>query len=105
MSVAEYVDDVREIEAVSASEAGPASRRIVASYGFWIFLLSDIVMFSALFASYAVLATGTAGGPVGAQLFNQRERRDGDGFPSALQLYVRTDVVGGQFAKPFRTSS
>ncbi len=35
----------------SASEAGPAPKRIVVAYGFWIFLLSDIVMFSALFAS------------------------------------------------------
>ncbi|MET0539135.1 MAG: cytochrome o ubiquinol oxidase subunit III [Xanthobacteraceae bacterium] len=53
------------------SEAGPAPKRIVVTYGFWIFLLSDIVMFSALFASYAVLVRATAGGPGGAQLFNQ----------------------------------
>ncbi|MEK1850327.1 MAG: cytochrome o ubiquinol oxidase subunit III [Phyllobacterium sp.] len=58
-------------EAPSASEAGPAPKRIVAAYGFWIFLLSDIVMFSALFASYAVLVHSTAGGPNGAELFNQ----------------------------------
>src|ERR1700724_160422 len=56
---------------ISASEAGPAPKRIVVAYGFWIFLLSDIVMFSALFASYAVLVHATAGGPTGAQLFNQ----------------------------------
>ena len=55
----------------SASEAGPAPKRIVVAYGFWIFLLSDIVMFSALFAAYAVLVHATAGGPAGAQLFNQ----------------------------------
>ena len=55
----------------SASEAGPAPKRIVVAYGFWIFLLSDIVMFSALFAAYAVLVRATAGGPTGAQLFNQ----------------------------------
>jgi cytochrome o ubiquinol oxidase subunit III len=55
----------------SASEAGPAPKRIVVAYGFWIFLLSDIVMFSALFAGYAVLARATAGGPSGVQLFNQ----------------------------------
>ncbi len=54
-----------------ASEAGPAPKRIVVVYGFWIFLLSDIVMFSALFAGYAVLARATAGGPSGVQLFNQ----------------------------------
>src|ERR1700740_3142729 len=50
---------------------GLASKRIVVGYGFWIFLLSDIVMFSAFFAGYAVLAHATAGGPSGAQLFNQ----------------------------------
>src|SRR5207245_8221381 len=55
----------------AASEAGPAPKRIVVAYGFWIFLLSDIVMFSALFAAYAVLVRATAGGPTGAQLFNQ----------------------------------
>jgi hypothetical protein len=41
---------------------GPAPKRIVVAYGFWIFLLSDIVMFSALFAAYAVLVHATAGG-------------------------------------------
>ncbi len=55
-----------------ASEAGPAPKRIVVAYGFWIFLLSDIVMFSALFAGYAVLHNATAGGPTGAELFSQR---------------------------------
>jgi cytochrome o ubiquinol oxidase subunit 3 len=49
---------------------GPASKRIVVGYGFWIFLLSDIVMFSAFFASYAVLSGATAGGPTGRQVFN-----------------------------------
>jgi len=54
-----------------AAEAGPAPKRTVVAYGFWIFLLSDIVMFSALFAGYAVLVRATAGGPSGPQLFNQ----------------------------------
>jgi cytochrome o ubiquinol oxidase subunit 3 len=49
---------------------GPASKRIVVAYGFWIFILGDIVMFSALFAAYAVLRDNTAGGPSGADLFN-----------------------------------
>jgi len=56
---------------IPAAEAGPAPKRIVVSYGFWIFLLSDIVMFAALFAAYAVLKNGTADAPTGAQLFNQ----------------------------------
>src|SRR5262245_3493051 len=55
-----------------ARPAGPAPKRIVVAYGFWIFILSDIVMFSALFAAYAVLAGNAAGGPTGADLFNLR---------------------------------
>ena len=67
-----FDDEVRHEAQPSASEAGPAAKRIVVGYGFWIFLLSDIVMFSAFFAAYAVLAHATAGGPGGMQLFNQR---------------------------------
>ena len=51
---------------------GPAPVRIIVGYGFWIFLLSDIIMFSALFASYAVLSGQTAGGPSGRELFELR---------------------------------
>jgi cytochrome o ubiquinol oxidase subunit III len=71
MNIAVTMDDVGKDTLASASEAGPAPKRIVVAYGFWIFLLSDIVMFSALFAAYAVLVRATAGGPAGVQLFNQ----------------------------------
>ena len=71
MSVAAAVYDVDQRAEVPISETGPAPKRIVVAYGFWIFLLSDIVMFSALFAAYAVLVNATAGGPTGAELFNQ----------------------------------
>jgi cytochrome o ubiquinol oxidase subunit III len=57
---------------VPASAQGPAPKRIVVGYGFWLFLLSDIVMFSAFFAAYAVLSGATAGGPSGAELFDLR---------------------------------
>jgi cytochrome o ubiquinol oxidase subunit III len=49
---------------------GPASKRIVVGYGFWVFLISDIIMFSAFFAAYAVLAPATAGGPSARDLFD-----------------------------------
>jgi cytochrome o ubiquinol oxidase subunit III len=51
---------------------GPAPTRVVVAYGFWIFILSDFVLFSGLFAGYAVLAGNTAGGPTGSELFNLR---------------------------------
>jgi len=50
---------------------GPAPSRVVAGFGFWLFLLSDIIMFAALFAAYAVLCSATAGGPNGAELFDK----------------------------------
>jgi cytochrome o ubiquinol oxidase subunit 3 len=52
------------------ADRGLPSKLIVTAYGFWIFLLSDIVMFSAFFATYAVLVNNTAGGPSGRDLFN-----------------------------------
>ncbi|MDB5553471.1 MAG: Cytochrome bo3 quinol oxidase subunit 3 [Rhizobium sp.] len=65
-------DEIPDEARANTSEAGPATKRVVVGYGFWIFLLSDIVMFAAIFAAYAVLAHATAGGPAGVQLFDQR---------------------------------
>ena len=56
---------------VPVSERGPSSRQVIVGYGFWLFLLSDIIVFSAFFAAYAVLSGRSAGGPVGAQLFHR----------------------------------
>jgi cytochrome o ubiquinol oxidase subunit 3 len=58
--------------AVPLSQQGPAPARVVAGFGFWLFLLSDIILFAALFAAYAVLSSATAGGPTGAELFDKR---------------------------------
>jgi cytochrome o ubiquinol oxidase subunit 3 len=51
---------------------GPQSKSIVVPYGFWLFVLSDIVLFSALFATYATLVRATDGGPAGRDLFDLR---------------------------------
>jgi cytochrome o ubiquinol oxidase subunit 3 len=37
--------------------------------GFWIYLMSDCLIFACLFATYAVLGRSYAGGPTGAELF------------------------------------
>jgi cytochrome o ubiquinol oxidase subunit 3 len=58
-------------EAVPISERGPATTAVVVQFGFWLFLLSDIVVFASLFAAYAVLSRETAGGPTGAELFDR----------------------------------
>ena len=49
---------------------GPASKRVIVGYGFWLFLLTDIIIFACLFATYAVLAQNTAGGPSAKQIFD-----------------------------------
>lgn len=51
---------------------GPAPKRIVVGYGFWIFLLSDVILFATLFAAYAVLSTSSIDGPAGRDLFELR---------------------------------
>jgi len=61
---------VADVPLASHAERSVASRRIVTAFGFWVFLLSDVVMFSAFFATYVVLEDMTAGGPVGKDVFN-----------------------------------
>ena len=38
--------------------------------GFWIYLMSDCLIFACLFATYGVLGRSYAGGPTGAELFD-----------------------------------
>jgi cytochrome o ubiquinol oxidase subunit 3 len=59
-------------EPTGRGEGGPASARVVVGYGFWIFLISDIITFAAFFAAFSVLSRGTAGGPTGHELFDMR---------------------------------
>lgn len=38
-------------------------------FGFWLYIMTDCVLFASLFATYAVLHNNTFGGPGGAKLF------------------------------------
>lgn len=38
-------------------------------FGFWLYLLSDCILFAMLFAGYVVLSQAYAGGPTGAEIF------------------------------------
>ena len=40
------------------------------SLGFWLYLMSDCLIFAALFATYGVLGRSYAAGPTGAELFD-----------------------------------
>lgn len=39
-------------------------------FGFWVYIMTDCVLFASLFAAYAVLRNNTYGGPAGAELFS-----------------------------------
>jgi cytochrome o ubiquinol oxidase subunit 3 len=40
------------------------------AFGFWIYIMSDLVLFGTIFATYAVLSHNYAGGPTGKDLFH-----------------------------------
>lgn len=50
-------------------EAALSERQDVAQFGFWIYLLSDVMIFGSLFATFIVLRHNTAGGPDAKELF------------------------------------
>lgn len=40
------------------------------AFGFWVYLMTDLLMFAVLFAVFAVLRNNTFGGPTGRELFS-----------------------------------
>jgi cytochrome o ubiquinol oxidase subunit 3 len=42
----------------------------VQAFGFWIYLMSDLIIFATLFATFIVLRNNFAGGPTGKELFD-----------------------------------
>ena len=58
-------------EDTGLGQRGPQSKSLVVPYGFWLFVLSDMVLFSALFATYATLVHATDGGPSTNELYNR----------------------------------
>ena len=62
---------------LAAERSGPAFYLTEADHhpengtllGFWIYLMSDLLIFASLFATYGVLGRNYAGGPTGAEVF------------------------------------
>ena len=53
-------------EAVSEKQAAAAKT----IFGFWVYLMTDCVLFASLFATFAVLRNNTYGGPGGGEIFS-----------------------------------
>jgi len=52
---------------IASHHEAEANDRVL--FGFWIYLMTDLLMFAVLFATYAVLRDSTAGGPSDRELF------------------------------------
>lgn len=61
-----------ELAANPAQNAGTRCSQADAdrAFGFWIYLMSDAVIFSLLFATYMTMSRNYAGGPTGKELFD-----------------------------------
>ncbi len=57
-----------EITAAETGHEEAANNRVM--FGFWVYLMTDLLMFSVLFAVYAVLHRNTLGGPTDRELFS-----------------------------------
>ncbi len=58
--------------AAAIAEAPPLSpaKYEEKAFGFWVYLMSDAIIFALLFATYVVMLGNTAGGPTGKELFS-----------------------------------
>ena len=61
--------DALAIAAAHYEEAEQHDTVEMQTLGFWLYLMSDLILFATLFATFAVLGRAYAGGPTGKELF------------------------------------
>jgi cytochrome o ubiquinol oxidase subunit 3 len=64
------ITDTSTIGAVSSGEFEHPDTIANQVFGFWLYIMSDLVLFATIFATYAVLGHNYAGGPTGKDLFH-----------------------------------
>jgi len=68
-------------------------------FGFWVFMMSDVIIFGLLFATYVVMLGGTAGGPGPSDLFEMKSA-----FIETMILLVSSFTFGmASLALKYRT--
>lgn len=55
---------------MSVSETSLPEAQDDKAFGFWLYLMSDAIIFALLFATYVVMSGNTAGGPAGKDVFD-----------------------------------
>ena len=66
--MSELIADAKMVQLNKQIERSEKSSTAV--FGFWVYLMTDCVLFASLFAVFSVLRNNTYGGPSGAQLFS-----------------------------------
>ncbi|WP_031433978.1 cytochrome o ubiquinol oxidase subunit III [Methylomarinum vadi] len=74
-----------EQEPHEAQDSSPPAKE----YGFWLYLMSDAVIFALLFSTYATMSHNYAGGPTGSELFELNKA-----FYETLLLLLSTTTCG-----------
>ena len=64
--------DASTLDSVHAGEFEHSDTVANQAFGFWIYLMTDLVLFASIFATFAVLSHNYAGGPTGKDLFDLR---------------------------------
>jgi cytochrome o ubiquinol oxidase subunit 3 len=62
--------DASAIDTVAAGEIEHSDTVANQAFGFWLYVMSDLVLFATIFATYVVLSHNYAGGPSGKDLFH-----------------------------------
>ncbi len=63
---------ISTINSVQTGEFEHADSVANQAFGFWIYLMTDLVLFASIFATFAVVGRNYAGGPTGKELFDLR---------------------------------
>lgn len=61
---------ISQLDKKELSQEEVGSDSSTALFGFWIYIMSDCLLFASIFAAYAVLHNSTFGGPTGRDLFD-----------------------------------
>lgn len=70
-------------------------------FGFWVFLMSDLILFALLFGTFATMIDATAGGPGGKDLFDLKSA----GIETGVLLASSFSFGMASLAMKYRTDS
>ena len=64
--------DAATLDSVVSGDSEHSDTVANQAFGFWLYLMTDLVLFASIFATYAVVGHNYAGGPTGKELFDLR---------------------------------